>query len=782
VCANTAPATPLFVQGNYAVPQTPQTTVTVPYTAMQTAGNLNVLVVGWNDSTAQIKSVQDSNGNTYQLAAGPTVASGISQAIYYAKNISAAAAGVNAVTVTFSAPAAFPDVRILEYSGIDTVAPLDGAAAGSGTGTTSSSGALTTANPTDLLLAANTVKTATTAADNGFTQRLITVPDGDIVEDQIVTSAGNYSAAPSLSGSSQWVMQLIAFRSGSGSPSPTPTPTPTRPAYIQGNYAVPQTPETTVSVPYTSVQTAGNLNVVVVGWNDSHAQVSSVKDTAGNSYLLAEGPIVNGALSQSIYYAAKINSAKAGANAVTVTFGTAASFPDIRIMEYSGIDPNVPLDTAVQMSGTGTTSGSGPLTTTNPVDLLVAANTVSGVSLGADNGFTMRLLTTPDSDLVEDRVVTSVGSYSANPPLSGSGGWVAQMVAFRATGSQATPTPAPTPTPTATPTPSPSPNPTPTPTATPTPSPSPNPTPTPSPTPTPNAVTYVQGNYAVPHPSAATVSVQYPSAQIAGDLNAVVVGWNDSSAQVSSVKDTMGNTYQLAVGPMTTGLVSQSIYYANNIRAAAAGANSVVVTFGTAAVIPDVRITEYEGLNTANPLDVVVGATGNSTTSASGTLTTSYPTDLLVGANTVRTATVGADGGFTQRVLTTPDGNILEDRTVTSTGLYSASPSLTGAGDWVMQLVAFRAATGSLPPTTDSVTLAWNPNASTSDPGTNTVGYRLYQGTKSGSYSSSSNVGASTQTTVSGLTPGSTYYFVVKALNQAGSESPNSNEVSYFAP
>jgi hypothetical protein len=286
----------------------------------------------------------------------------------------------------------------------------------------------------------------------------------------------------------------------------------------------------------------------------------------------------------------------------------------------------------------------------------------------------------------------------------------------------------------------------------------------------------------VPHPSAATVTVPYASQQLAGNLNVVVVGWNDSSAQVSSVTDTIGNTYQLAVGPMTTGLVSQSVYYAKNIRAATAGANSVVVNFTQAATIPDIRIADYKGLDLTNPLDVAVGATGSSTTSASGTLTTRYPADLLVGANTVRTATVGADGGFTQRMLTNPDGNILEDRTVTSTGVYSASPSLTGAGDWVMQLVAFRAATGSLPPTTDSVTLAWNPDASTSDPGTNTVGYRLYQGTKSGSYSSSSNVGTSTQTTVSGLTPGSTYYFVIKALNQAGSESPSSNEVSYFAP
>ena len=54
------------------MPQTAQTAVTVPYTAAQTAGNLNVVIAGWNDSTAKVSSVKDSSGNTYQLAVGPT--------------------------------------------------------------------------------------------------------------------------------------------------------------------------------------------------------------------------------------------------------------------------------------------------------------------------------------------------------------------------------------------------------------------------------------------------------------------------------------------------------------------------------------------------------------------------------------------------------------------------------------------------------------------------------------------------------------------------------------
>src|SRR5258708_40341216 len=69
-------APPVYIQGKYAMPTTAQTTVTVPYKAAQTPGDLNVVIVGWNDTTAQVSSVTDTKGNVYQLAVGPTQLSG----------------------------------------------------------------------------------------------------------------------------------------------------------------------------------------------------------------------------------------------------------------------------------------------------------------------------------------------------------------------------------------------------------------------------------------------------------------------------------------------------------------------------------------------------------------------------------------------------------------------------------------------------------------------------------------------------------------------------------
>ena len=100
-----------FVQSNYAVPQTPQTTVTGTFPDTQAAGHLNVVVVGWNDSTATVTSVTDSAGNAYTQAVGPTVRAGqASQAMYFAPNIGAASG--NIVTVRFSSTAAYPDIRV----------------------------------------------------------------------------------------------------------------------------------------------------------------------------------------------------------------------------------------------------------------------------------------------------------------------------------------------------------------------------------------------------------------------------------------------------------------------------------------------------------------------------------------------------------------------------------------------------------------------------------------------------------------------------------------------
>ena len=207
--------------------------------------------------------------------------------------------------------------------------------------------------------------------------------------------------------------------------------------FVQVAYACPQSPQLTVTVPFASAQTSGHLNVVVVGWNDTTAAVSSVTDSIGNVYTLAVGPTQNPgsagtfSLTQSIYYAKNIVGSAGGTNSVTVRFTVAAKSADIRILEYSGLDLANPIDVTAAAIGTSTASSSGAATTTQSNDLIFGANMVYTGNAGAGAGFTKRVITSPDHDIAEDRVVSAVGSYSASAPLTNTGPWIMQMVAFR---------------------------------------------------------------------------------------------------------------------------------------------------------------------------------------------------------------------------------------------------------------------------------------------------------------------------------------------------------------
>ena len=195
--------------------------------------------------------------------------------------------------------------------------------------------------------------------------------------------------------------------------------------FVQVAAATPQSSTATVAATYPSPQSAGDMNIVVVGWNNSTSTVQTVTDSAGNLYTLAIGPTGGTGLRQSIYYAKNITG---GSNTVTVTFNQTVPFPDLRILEYSGISS---LDKAAGASGSGKTSNSGSVTTTAANELLFGANYVASGTLKAGTGFTSRIITAPDSDIAEDRIVSTTGSYSATATLSSTGAWVMQIATFK---------------------------------------------------------------------------------------------------------------------------------------------------------------------------------------------------------------------------------------------------------------------------------------------------------------------------------------------------------------
>ncbi len=82
LCASQQAAAQMkFVQVNSAVP-TSTATISATYNSAQTAGNMNVVAIGWDSSFITLKTLTDSKGNSYKLAVSYVDSTGITQAIY----------------------------------------------------------------------------------------------------------------------------------------------------------------------------------------------------------------------------------------------------------------------------------------------------------------------------------------------------------------------------------------------------------------------------------------------------------------------------------------------------------------------------------------------------------------------------------------------------------------------------------------------------------------------------------------------------------------------------
>jgi hypothetical protein len=91
-----------------------------------------------------------------------------------------------------------------------------------------------------------------------------------------------------------------------------------------------------------------------------------------------------------------------------------------------------PFDVGTSASGTSTSANSGPVTTTTAHELVFGAGITTGGFSAPGANFTNRIITSPDLDIAEDRLVTATGSYSATASLAGSAAWVMQVATFKA--------------------------------------------------------------------------------------------------------------------------------------------------------------------------------------------------------------------------------------------------------------------------------------------------------------------------------------------------------------
>ncbi len=710
------PSTISLIQVNSADPQTSLSTIAVPYTAAQRVGDLNVVVVGWNDSAATGSTVTDTMGNVYLLAVGPTVQGGTAtQSIYYAKNIVAAGAGANSVTVGFNGSAAFPDIRILEYSGLDASNPLDVTAAAVGNSTASNSGAVTTTNANDLLIGANVVQSGTIGAGAGFTKRIITNPDGDIAEDQVVSAIGSYSATAPVSPSGQWIMQMVAFKAaGSVPPSPTAPSNLTataggstemvlswtassEPGGTIASYLIERCPGATCSN-FAQVGTSTTTTFTDTGLLGSTTYSYRIRamDSTNNT-----GPYSNtaSATTAAPTLAAPSNLAATPASSTQINLSWTNNATNQTGFKVERSPDNVAF-TKIATTGAATTSFSdnslAPLTTyyyrvratngtkdsaySNMAKATTPADTTpptapANLTATAVSSTQINLFWTAATDNVgvtQYQVQRCRGAGCASFALAGTSatpsypdtGLLAatsysyQLRALDGAGNaSAFSNIATTVTQSAAP---------------------------------PPPVTLVQHTETSVSSGINTISQTFPTASVSGDLILVTAKWGNQALSVSSVADNKGNVYTSALGPTNWAgtLKSAQTFYAKNIAGSGAPITITVKLTGNSTSSIHLYQFEYTNIDPANPIDTTCASVGVGTSISCGPVNTSSSNDLLYAVAFNDNATTNAGSGFA--TLSTYHGNVVESVQTAAAGAYTATASNTSSTSWFMHSLAIK--------------------------------------------------------------------------------------------
>ncbi|MED4599834.1 S-layer homology domain-containing protein, partial [Paenibacillus validus] len=308
-----------------------------------------------------------------------------------------------------------------------------------------------------------------------------------------------------------------------------------------------------------------------------------------------------------------------------------------------------------------------------------------------------------------------------------------------------------------------------------------------------NGYTYrvvVSGAGGLSTPStSATLTVNTAPAITSQPSNQSVNEGSDTSFSVTATGTGLAYQWQVDTGTGFTNLTDTGVYSGT--------ATDTLTITGAAA-----------GMNGNTYRVVVSGAGGLSIPSTSATLTvntapaiTSQPSNQSVneGSNTSFSVTATGTALTYQWQVDTGSGTGFTD--ITDTGVYSGAAtdtlSITGAASgmngYAYRVVVSGSGGLTLPSTSATLTVNTAPGAPaivstvagnaqarlTWNPVSGSTSYKIFTSTTSHAYGAEATTvsGSVYSTEITGLTNGTTYYFIVRALN-GSSESPNSNEVS----
>jgi hypothetical protein len=194
--------------------------------------------------------------------------------------------------------------------------------------------------------------------------------------------------------------------------------------------------------------------------------------------------------------------------------------------------------------------------------------------------------------------------------------------------------------------------------------------------------------------SSASPAISFASAVLNHSLLVACAGWTDTTITLNSVTSSPSNTWNSTTDINNSGKVRIQCYYAMNV---ASGTTTVTFNF-SASVNWEIAIHEYSGVATTSALDQQNGATGNSSSPSSGSVTPSVDGELIFGwtANSFGVNSYTAGSGFTQR-QSDLGFYASEDQAQGTAGAISATWGQGGTtAQWAAKVLTFKATGGAV--------------------------------------------------------------------------------------
>jgi hypothetical protein len=180
-----------------------------------------------------------------------------------------------------------------------------------------------------------------------------------------------------------------------------------------------------ISIPFGKDEKAGNFLAVGVNYVRCPS-VKNIADTVGNTYEQYVPAETLGDAGTLETWGAK--NIRGGANTITVTFGGVCPEMNMKVVEYSGVDPDTPIENKLSAHGTGDPPNASIFV--SAPELLFAHTADSLVAQDVGAGWT-QVLFDEWKTITEDRWAAAPGNYPVTFVPGSDESWVIQAMGLR---------------------------------------------------------------------------------------------------------------------------------------------------------------------------------------------------------------------------------------------------------------------------------------------------------------------------------------------------------------